>query len=56
MNDLQQSRSLALYEQAEYAAFKFQAFRPCTHLWEKQDEGIWQCEVCDDVVDLGLPI
>jgi hypothetical protein len=53
MSRTEQELSLAIFEQAEDAAYQAQAFRQCEHIWEKVDEHVWQCEACGDLADLS---
>lgn len=48
-----QELSLAIFEQAEDAAFQAQVFRQCEHIWEKVDYvEIHCCIICGDLIDL----
>lgn len=53
MSRTKQEWSLAIFEQAEDAAFQAQAFRPCEHIWERMDYHVWQCEICADLKDFS---
>ena len=49
----EQELSLAIAEQAADEDFLSQAFRPCEHIWERQDYRVRQCEACGDLADLS---
>ena len=48
-----QELSLAIYEQAEDAAYQARGRAECEHIWEKVDYvEIHQCILCNDLIDL----